>query len=137
VSTIVFGYTLTDEGEAALEAAIDEAKLREARLEVLHSRREGTERDIEDMHRVEEALQVVSDRLEAEGIDHAIHFFVRGASASEDVVALARETGADFIIIGLRHRTRTGKFLLGSTAQSILLDAPCPVLAVKVALRPD
>jgi nucleotide-binding universal stress UspA family protein len=31
------------------------------------------------------------------------------------------------------HRTAVGMFLLGSTAQRILMDAPCPVLAVKAA----
>jgi nucleotide-binding universal stress UspA family protein len=34
-------------------------------------------------------------------------------------------------VIGLRRRTPTGKLLFGSDAQQILLDVPCPVLAVK------
>jgi nucleotide-binding universal stress UspA family protein len=31
----------------------------------------------------------------------------------------------------MRRRTPTGKLITGSQAQRILLDAPCPVLAVK------
>ena len=137
MSTIVFGYTPTEEGEAALDAAIAEARRRSASLEVVHSRREATEKDIDDVRRADEALEVVAGKLESAGVEHRIHHYIRGNSAAEDVVALAREVDADLVVIGLRHRTRTGKFLLGSTAQNILLDAPCQVLAVKLTHPPD
>ena len=45
--------------------------------------------------------------------------------------ALIDREAASVIVIGLRHRTPVGKLLLGSSAQRILLDAACPVLAVK------
>ena len=45
------------------------------------------------------------------------------------------QDGAELVVIGMRHRTAVGKFLLGSTAQRILLDTPCPVLSVKADSR--
>lgn len=50
---------------------------------------------------------------------------------SEAVVQVAQQHDARLIVLGLRHRTPVGKLLLGSTAQRILLEATCPVLAVK------
>ena len=65
------------------------------------------------------------------GVDHEVRQLVRGLEPAEDLIAVAEEIGADFIVIGLRRRTPVGKLILGSNAQRILLDAPCPVLAVK------
>ena len=43
----------------------------------------------------------------------------------------ALEDGASMLVIGLRRRTSVGKFLMGSSASMILMQSPCPVLAVK------
>ena len=51
--------------------------------------------------------------------------------AAEDLVSVAESHDAELIVIGLRRRTPVGKLILGSNAQRILLDASCPVLAVK------
>ncbi|MDX1746824.1 MAG: universal stress protein, partial [Halobacteriales archaeon] len=57
----------------------------------------------------------------------------RGAvgERGETVVEIATEVGADRIVIGGRSRSPTGKAVFGSTAQEILLSAPCPVTFVR------
>jgi nucleotide-binding universal stress UspA family protein len=46
---------------------------------------------------------------------------------------VAQRRDARLVVLGLRQRTAVGKMVFGSTAQRILLDATCPVLAVKPA----
>ena len=57
----------------------------------------------------------------------------RSSRQSSNLIAVAEEENAEFIVIGLRRRTPVGKLILGSNAQRILLDATCPVLAVKAS----
>jgi nucleotide-binding universal stress UspA family protein len=73
----------------------------------------------------------VRAQLDADGIENEVRQLVRGNEPAEDLIAVAEEVGADIIVIGLRRRTPVGKLIMGSNAQRILLEAPCPVLAVK------
>ena len=129
--TIVVGYVPRAEGRAALRRAAEEARLRSTKLVVINSNRGGGHLDPDDAIQHEKELEEVRRELDAEGIPHEVRQLVRGLDPAEDLIAVAGETGADFIVIGLRRRTPVGKLILGSNAQRILLEAPCPVLAVK------
>jgi nucleotide-binding universal stress UspA family protein len=128
---IVVGYVPRAEGRAALRRAAEEARLRGTRLIVINSNRGGRDLDDEDAIAHERELEEVRARLDEEGIEHEVRQLVRGLDPAEDLIAVAEEVHADFIVIGLRRRTPVGKLILGSNAQRILLESPCPVLAVK------
>jgi nucleotide-binding universal stress UspA family protein len=129
--TIVVGYVPRAEGRAALRRAAEEARLRSTKLIVINSNRGGGHLEDDDAVEHERELTQVREQLDAEGIEHEVRQLVRGLDPAEDLIAVATETAADFIVIGLRRRTPVGKLILGSNAQRILLEAPCPVLAVK------
>lgn len=129
--SIVVGYVATKEGKAALRAASAEARLRNARLVVINSNRGGRDLDRDDAARYEEEFDLVRRQLDDAGVEHEVRQLVRGVEPAEDLVKVATDTSAELIVIGLRRRTPVGKLILGSNAQRILLDAPCPVLAVK------
>ena len=127
--TIVVGYVPTPQGEAALAAAIAEASRREEPLHVLNTARGDTLSD--PRYASEDTLDEVRARLAQAGVGFEIQQLVRGHEAAEEIVEVADRLNASLIVIGLRRRTPTGKLITGSQAQRILLDANCPVLAVK------
>lgn len=131
MATIVVGYVPKPEGHAALAKAIDEARLRQAEIVVVNSARGGRDFDDEDALRAESEQEAVRSQLAESGVPGTVRQLVRGLDVTEDLIAVAAETGAEMIVIGLRRRSPVGKLILGSNAQRILLDAPCPVLAVK------
>lgn len=129
---IVVGFVPTKEGRAAVARAADESVLRKTRLVVVNSARGG--RDMAEVGPASTAERELADLVEslrARGVDVEVHALVRGNEPAEDLIQVAGQVDADFIVIGLRRRTPVGKLILGSNAQRVLLDSPCPVLAVK------
>ena len=56
---------------------------------------------------------------------------IRGLEPGVDLVKIAREQDVGEIIVGVKRRSKVGKLLFGSTAQYVILNAPCPVATVK------
>jgi len=131
MGTVVVGYVPKPEGEAALTAAIAEAKLRGGKLVVVNSHRGGVDFDHDKANAAEQEMAAVKARLEEAGVEYDIRQLVRGFEPAEDLISLAEANQAELLVIGLRRRSPVGKLILGSNAQRILLDAHCPVLAVK------
>ena len=126
---IVMGYVPKPEGRAALDRAIEEAQLRGGRLVVLNASR--GDAFVDPGYAPTQEIELVKSRLADAGVDHEVRQLVRGHEPAEEVVELAEELGADLVVIGMRHRSAVGKFLLGSTTQRVLLEAAAPVLVVK------
>jgi len=132
MGAVVVGYVPKPEGEAAVDQGIAEAKLRGAALIVVNSHRGGREYDDDASARSKQDLTALETKLKRSGLEYDVRQLVRGMEPAEDLIGIAEDSDADLIVIGLRRRTPVGKLILGSNAQRILLDAPCPVLAVKV-----
>lgn len=131
MTKIVVGYTLSERGDAALDAGIFQAWLQDAELLVMHSSRGGDSEREQEVAAYAAAGDRIEQRLESEGLRFRLGEHVVGNSPAEDIVALARSENADLIVIGMRRRSLVGKAILGSVAQDVLMNAPCPVLAVR------
>lgn len=130
---IVAGFIRTPEGRSALIRAIEETKLRDAELLVVHSMRGGQRDELEQVIEYREEFEALERRLADSGIRYRLVEYARGNAPSEDLLQASRDEEADMIVIGLRRRSPVGKLVLGSNSQDILLHADCAVLSVKAS----
>ncbi|KSU66403.1 universal stress protein [Arthrobacter sp. NIO-1057] len=129
--TIVVGYIPSEEGEAALATAIDEAQRRNARLVVVNSSK--GDQLVDDRLIDAKQYHELEARLTQSGVDFWIERKSQGIDAADQILQVAEAQRAQLIVIGLRKRTAMGKFLMGSVAQRVLLQAGCPVLSLKAS----
>lgn len=117
-STVVLGHVFTrSEYDEVLERLSFDAKAEEVSPDEVASRH-ATIRD-----------------LRATLEEHDLEYVVRGAVGDHGpaIVDLAKSVEADRVVVGGRKRSPTGKAVFGSTAQEVLLSAPCPVTFVRGA----
>jgi nucleotide-binding universal stress UspA family protein len=124
--TVVVSHLSNPEGRQALATAIGEARSRGTGLVVVEPPAAGAAASGAPAADGEETL---AERLAAAGVEHEV--VVPEGDLPEAIVQTAARVGAELIVIGLRRRSPVGKLILGAGAQRILLESPCPVLAVK------
>jgi nucleotide-binding universal stress UspA family protein len=74
-------------------------------------------------------LPRLAGREECAGLE--VEQVVAHGDAASEIVRVARERGADLIVISSHGRAGLGRIIFGSTAESVVRHAHCPVLVVK------
>lgn len=142
---IVVGIDGSPESAAALRWAVEEAKLRDARVEAVHvwnyipmtttadsglvpmSWTESAEMvDATHDAAARAAAQEVEDVV---GAGHDVTISLVQGDASEALLETAK--GADLLVVGNRGRGALKELLLGSTSGRVADHAPCPVVIVR------
>jgi nucleotide-binding universal stress UspA family protein len=71
------------------------------------------------------------NRLPAPRADVRAERQLADGDAVEEILRIAREAGADLVVMGTHGRTGVGRLLMGSVAEQVVRRASCPVLTVK------
>jgi nucleotide-binding universal stress UspA family protein len=74
-------------------------------------------------------VDTARERLKVAGRESRVE--IRSGTAAEELVAAARETGADLIAVGAENRSALGRLFLGSVSGRVLSHAPCSVLVAR------
>jgi nucleotide-binding universal stress UspA family protein len=150
VSPVVVGYDFSHSGRAALHRAVTLAG--RAPFHVLHIVCVVDPKDpipsipsyngVDYMYaaRVQEALAAeVQQELDHADVRGSVHFFVhaRIGKAAEEILLLAREVGADLIIVGSKGMTGLERLILGSTSEHVVREAGCTVEVARPKQYPE
>ena len=60
-----------------------------------------------------------------------------GPRPAAEIVTVAEREQASLIVLGTHGRSGLGRLVLGSTAEHVLRQAPCPVLTVRLPTAPE
>jgi nucleotide-binding universal stress UspA family protein len=129
---ILVGFNGSKAAREALELARKRAKAWAAKIEVVQCMARNRELNYEDIQMVEHHLErEVNGLFNSDDITYETHLVISGRQPGEDLVLFAEQNKIDEIVIGAQKRSKAGKLLFGSTAQYVILNAPCPVVSIK------
>jgi nucleotide-binding universal stress UspA family protein len=141
--TIVAGVDLSVQSDHALERAAGLALMHRAKLVLVHANAddapiEHTDNEVlKQLGEVTAAMRVeitrrLADRiiaLRGRGVD--VELSSPEGPPGEIVTQVARDRGADLIVVGTHGNTGISRLLLGSVATAVLRLAPCDVLVCR------
>ena len=128
---ILVGYDGSNGAEKALKLAQHHANAFNAEIYLLTSLEQGPTLQKDDIEKTEDDLERLKRPFDTDGIHCETDVVVSHLSAGEDLVQYATSNNIDEIFIGIKKTSKVGKMVFGSTAQFVILNAPCPVISVK------
>jgi nucleotide-binding universal stress UspA family protein len=128
---ILVGYDGSGVAEKALALAHHHANAFNAEIYLLSSLEQGPTLQKDDIEKAEDNLENLKRPFNSNGIHCETDVVVSHLSAGEVLVEFIQENQIDEVFIGVKKRSKVEKLVFGSTAQYVILNAPCPVIVVK------
>ena len=140
MSRIVVGVDGSEHAIKALEWALDEARIRNAEVDVIHAYQYHPDLSELAVLSGEEELSTKADELLRKSIEPLtatrpgikVPALAVAGPGPESLIEAA--AGADLLVVGSRGRGGFKGLLLGSVSQQCVHHAPCPVVVVPATL---
>ena len=125
-------YDETNEAKKALKVAQEHAKVWKAKLEVVNAVNRVEPLKHSRVQKMEENLaEQVKEILGGDDPPYEAQLLLTDLTSGEQLVKFAEDMKIDLIFLGIVKKSKVGKLLFGSTAQYVILHAPCPVVTVQ------
>ena len=130
--SILVAYDGSEVARDALLLAQKHAQAFGENLEVVQSVERGADLDLANIQRLEKALEEeVRGLVGGANPKPETNLLVSSNTAGENIVRHAEVKQSREIVMGVRRRSKVGKFVFGSTSQYVILNAPCPVVTTR------
>lgn len=118
--------------DLALREAARQALLRHTDLAVFHIV-DALDLDVAEAYRsgLTADIEASLAGLGADELSWQLHLDVGDTDVAEKILELTDKVRPDVLVIGARRRSPVGKAILGSVAQTLILEANVPVIVVK------
>ena len=125
VKNVVVAVTDRPEGAAALAWALERARALGLELEAVPITSDAPSTPVHASQALRRSVEVDAA---AAGVSARLHD--PDPDVADQLIALSA-AGADVVVLPVRRRSATMKFLLGSIAQRVIGEASCPVVTIK------
>ena len=125
-------YDGTNAAKKALKVAGEHAKIWQAELEVVNAITRVEPLKHSAVKKMELKMEgEVKEILAEDDPPYEVQLLLTDLTAGEQLVMFAEDQKMDQIFLGIVKKSKVEKLLFGSTAQYVILHAPCPVVTVR------
>ena len=125
-------YDETNAAKKALKVAREHAKIWQAELEVVNTITRAEPLKHSAVKKMEEKMEGdVKEILGGNDPPYEVELLLTDLTSGEQLVLFAEDQKVDQIFLGIVKKSKVEKLLFGSTAQYVILHAPCPVVTVR------
>jgi nucleotide-binding universal stress UspA family protein len=130
--SILVAYDGSEVARDALVLAKKHAQAYSENLEVVRSVERGADVDLANIQRLEKELEEeIRGLVGSTDTKVETGLLVSSNTAGENIVRHAEIKKSREIVMGVRRRSKVGKFVFGSTSQYVILNAACPVVTTR------
>ncbi|GAB93799.1 universal stress protein [Gordonia rhizosphera] len=127
--TVVMSYVATIEGRGALPFGFREARMRDTDLVIVADGESASDPEfLVDLETARKTADACDVKYRVAETDSAL-------SHADQLIDASYDDSIELLVVGMKRRSPVGKLLTGSFVQRVLLDAQCPVAAVKPPVR--
>ena len=125
-------YDESDAAKSALKLAQKHAKILDAKLEVVSTiTRELPLKHSQIQKKEDNLKREVMDLLGGDDVSYETQVLATSLTSGEQLIKFAQDEQVEQIYIGIIKKSKVDKLIFGSTAQYVILHAPCPVITVQ------